>query len=110
MKFLFTYSLLFLIFTAKFSSAATLNPAIIIGLKKEHVMTCVPTIKRQTDSVSPNITISQTQMYCECLSNFYFNDFTTQDLAYLKQNRDLPTRLAANRKSYQEYCASLHFY
>jgi hypothetical protein len=109
MKSLFTYSLLFLIFTAKFSSAATLDPAIIIGIKKGHITSCEPTVKRQTDSVSHNISIRQVQLYCECLGNFYFNDFTTQDYAYLKQNKVLPPRSAENRKSYQEYCASLHF-
>lgn len=88
-----------------------LDSKMIFNLKKGHNSTCIPNISRQAKSIGLNATKNSVEIYCECLSNFYFNDFTTADYSYLKKHKyNLPPRIEKNKRQIQVYCAELHLY
>lgn len=89
---------------------AALNPILIMELKSGYVETCRPTIVRQLESVGL-ANAPKARIYCECLSNFYFNDFTNSDYQYLKKSNGLlPERIRETQNQIRVYCADLHLY
>lgn len=91
------------------TSNDVLDPAIIVNLKKGHMLTCLPTVREQLVQVGASYTDESLSLYCGCLGVLYFNDFTNADYQTLIHTKQLPSRIANIRKDIQHYCANEHF-
>lgn len=90
------------------TSDDVLDPAIIVNLKKGHMLTCLPTVREQLLQVGASHTDESLNLYCGCLGVLYFNDFTNGDYQTMIQTKRLPSRIANIRKDIQHYCADKH--
>lgn len=90
------------------TSDDALDPAIIVNLKKGHMLTCLPAVREQLLQVGASHTDESLNLYCGCLGVLYFNDFTNADYQTLIQTKRLPSRIANIRKDIQHYCADKH--
>lgn len=108
--FLGRLSIFLLVFTTSAHAENALNPILVQELKTGYIKSCVPNISQQLASVGLP-TKPKAKDYCECLSNFYFNDFTDIDYQYLKKSEGvLPLRIRENQIQIREHCADLHLF
>ena len=109
-KILLLTSILSGLVTYQATASQALDPEIIMDLKKGHKQTCTPTVSRQLITMGIPINNYKIELYCECLGNFYFNDFTKIEFEQMKDNKGrLPTTITDKRRDIQKYCADVHF-
>jgi|GEM_PF-4877681 len=109
-KVLLLVPILCVLLPSQVTANQALDPELILALKKGHMRTCLPTISRQLKSTGISVSQDKTELYCECLGNFYFNDLTKREFSEMNENKGgLPSRIATKRRAIQEYCVDVHF-
>jgi len=96
--------------TAHAEQLRSLDPEIILRIRRNHLSTCVPTVSQQLSLAGLDFNKNTVEGYCGCLGVLYFNEMTRDDYHEMMRNGDrLPIRIARQRSKYQDYCADVHF-
>ena len=84
--------------------AKPLSQSIIQKLKAGHKKTCIPTTKKYIETLGVDPSFTNLSRYCDCVGEFYFDDFTVADYKNVKKGNLLPARHMKRRAYYQQIC------